>query len=82
MFEPHLEHHSNGGTMAADDSGSSLLDELDKLAPIKSFDAFPKVTTKGERVAYPRSKQHTLAAPVAAEYSRRLWDVSSSYWSW
>jgi hypothetical protein len=26
--------------------GNSLLDELDKIAPIKSFDAFPKVRTR------------------------------------
>lgn len=33
-FEPHLDQSH---------AGSSLLEELDKLAPIKSFDAFPKV---------------------------------------
>jgi hypothetical protein len=40
MFEPHLngfDHSPNEG------SGSNLLEELDKLAPIHSFDAFPKV---------------------------------------
>ena len=41
-YEPHLVNH-------VDDLGSgsgeqlSLLDELDKIGPIKSFDAFPKV---------------------------------------
>lgn len=38
MFEPHLngfDHSPNGE--------SSLLEELDKIAPIHSFDAFPKV---------------------------------------
>ena len=43
MYEPHLAHHHphhhNGDSQ---DSGS-LLEELDKIAPIQSFDAFPKV---------------------------------------
>jgi hypothetical protein len=44
MFEPHLEtHHSHGGDDNGFGDGVSILDELDKLAPIKSFDAFPKV---------------------------------------
>lgn len=52
MYEPHLvdyasthrrsldaaENERNGGG-----SGVSLLEELDKIAPIKAFDAFPKV---------------------------------------
>jgi hypothetical protein len=44
MFEPHLNGfdndrpYQNGG-----DGGSSLLEELDKMAPIQRFDAFPKV---------------------------------------
>lgn len=42
MYEPHLvdlaNQHSHG-----DHEGMSLLEELDKIAPIKSFDAFPKV---------------------------------------
>lgn len=44
MFEPHLENHRqpDDGDMERDRSGT-LLEELDKLAPIRSFDAFPKV---------------------------------------
>lgn len=40
MFEPHLtnQYHHNDH-----DGDTSILDELDKLAPLKSFDAFPKV---------------------------------------
>ncbi|ORY32833.1 ER to Golgi transport-related protein [Naematelia encephala] len=41
MYEPHLVNHANDH--AANDNVSSLMEELDKLAPIKSFDAFPKV---------------------------------------
>jgi hypothetical protein len=40
MFEPHLQGTHLG---ASHSEGVSLLDELDKIAPIKSFDAFPKV---------------------------------------
>lgn len=39
MFEPHLEKHG-------EQQSSSILDELDKIAPIKSFDAFPKVSRR------------------------------------
>ncbi|TXT09002.1 hypothetical protein VHUM_02476 [Vanrija humicola] len=51
MYEPHLDHQAH--TSSGDGEGSSLLDELDKLAPIKRFDAFPKVqstyTSKSQR---------------------------------
>lgn len=47
MFEPHLghPHHGpeSGGRAGSNGDGGSLLDELDKIAPIKAFDAFPKV---------------------------------------
>jgi hypothetical protein len=45
MFEPHLINHANDHTHNEHSygEGDSLLDELDKIAPIKSFDAFPKV---------------------------------------
>jgi hypothetical protein len=42
MYEPHLAHHAHDHAHVEGD-GSSLLEELDKLGPIKSFDAFPKV---------------------------------------
>ncbi|RXK40339.1 endoplasmic reticulum-Golgi intermediate compartment protein 2 [Tremella mesenterica] len=42
MYEPHLIGHDND-IAHSDGQGVSLLDELDKIAPIKSFDAFPKV---------------------------------------
>ncbi|KAK1924342.1 putative ER to Golgi transport-related protein [Papiliotrema laurentii] len=42
MFEPHLINHANDHTYDGTDT-PSLLEELDKIAPIKSFDAFPKV---------------------------------------
>lgn len=46
MYEPHLtgfDHHrpSEGSSLFI--NSSSILDELDKVAPIKRFDAFPKV---------------------------------------
>ncbi|KAL1411398.1 hypothetical protein Q8F55_002354 [Vanrija albida] len=51
MYEPHLDHAAH--IPARDGEGVSLLDELDKLAPIKRFDAFPKVqstyTSKSQR---------------------------------
>lgn len=46
MFEPHLsgfDHGPEGSNVFS--SGSSLLDELDKVAPIQRFDAFPKVSS-------------------------------------
>lgn len=43
MFEPHLDHHHLKDGDRSRSEGSSILEELDKLAPIKSFDAFPKV---------------------------------------
>nr|XP_018262810.1 endoplasmic reticulum-Golgi intermediate compartment protein 2 [Kwoniella dejecticola CBS 10117]OBR84968.1 endoplasmic reticulum-Golgi intermediate compartment protein 2 [Kwoniella dejecticola CBS 10117] len=42
MYEPHLIDHASMQSRPRRES-QSLLDELDKLAPIKSFDAFPKV---------------------------------------
>jgi len=50
MFEPHLISHANDHTHDENSNreGESLLDELDKIAPIKSFDAFPKV--RGESI--------------------------------
>lgn len=39
MFEPHLTNHFHHNH----DDDKSILDELDKIAPLKSFDAFPKV---------------------------------------
>ncbi|WOO81197.1 ER-derived vesicles protein ERV41 [Vanrija pseudolonga] len=51
MYEPHLDHQAH--IPSGDGEGVSLLDELDKLAPIKRFDAFPKVqstyTSKSQR---------------------------------
>ncbi|OXC62219.1 endoplasmic reticulum-Golgi intermediate compartment protein 2 [Cryptococcus neoformans MW-RSA852] len=41
MYEPHLVDFAN--QHSHDNEGMSLLEELDKIAPIKSFDAFPKV---------------------------------------
>jgi hypothetical protein len=45
MYEPHLtgfeQDQSDGHSVFQ--NGSSLLDELDKVAPIQRFDAFPKV---------------------------------------
>jgi hypothetical protein len=43
MYEPHLSDHHNDFSRQNED-GSSLLEELDRIAPIKSFDAFPKVS--------------------------------------
>ncbi|WWD17125.1 hypothetical protein CI109_101562 [Kwoniella shandongensis] len=40
MYEPHLVDHANQHHSG---DGSSLLEELDRIAPIQSFDAFPKV---------------------------------------
>jgi hypothetical protein len=40
MFEPHLTNHYHHNH---DNDDHSILAELDKLAPLKSFDAFPKV---------------------------------------
>jgi hypothetical protein len=40
MFEPHLNGFDND---RSGDNNSSLLEELDKIAPIQRFDAFPKV---------------------------------------
>ncbi|CAD6576439.1 MAG: hypothetical protein TREMPRED_001679 [Tremellales sp. Tagirdzhanova-0007] len=42
MYEPHLSNNPQGSSRPNGDE-SSLLEELDKIAPIKSFDAFPKV---------------------------------------
>ncbi|WWC70147.1 uncharacterized protein I206_104094 [Kwoniella pini CBS 10737] len=42
MYEPHLIDHASMQSRPRRES-QSLLEELDKLAPIKSFDAFPKV---------------------------------------
>jgi hypothetical protein len=46
MYQPHQNPRARGGMSsppAQEREGGSLLDELDKMAPIKSFDAFPKV---------------------------------------
>ena len=43
MYEPHLGDDLSGFSRQNGD-GASLLNELDKIAPIKSFDAFPKVS--------------------------------------
>ena len=43
MFEPHLIDHASDHTHDNDHTAKTLLEELDKIAPIKSFDAFPKV---------------------------------------
>ena len=44
MFEPHLNGFDNDRPyQSGGDGGSSLLEELDKMAPIQRFDAFPKV---------------------------------------
>lgn len=40
MFEPHLNGFDSD---RSGENGSSLLEELDKMAPIQRFDAFPKV---------------------------------------
>ena len=42
MYEPHLVNHANDHAYT-EGASSSILDELDKIAPLKSFDAFPKV---------------------------------------
>ncbi|OCF60787.1 endoplasmic reticulum-Golgi intermediate compartment protein 2 [Kwoniella mangroviensis CBS 10435] len=42
MYEPHLIDHASEQSRPRRES-QSLLEELDKIAPIKSFDAFPKV---------------------------------------
>ncbi|KAK4689985.1 endoplasmic reticulum-Golgi intermediate compartment protein 2, partial [Tremellales sp. Uapishka_1] len=43
MYEPHLVDHASQHSHSYTGEGMSLLDELDKIAPIKAFDAFPKV---------------------------------------
>jgi hypothetical protein len=44
MYVPPANHRSpSPGNLG---EGNSLLEELDKFAPIKSFDAFPKVWNK------------------------------------
>jgi len=42
MYTPHLVTRSDDPSASSRD-GSSLLDELDRIAPLKQFDAFPKV---------------------------------------
>lgn len=42
MYEPHLVDHASDH-IRPNAEGSSLLEELDRIAPIKAFDAFPKV---------------------------------------
>lgn len=44
-FEPHFTHtrRTSIENKSFDDTTSTLLAELDKLTPIKAFDAFPKV---------------------------------------
>ncbi|WVQ74001.1 hypothetical protein IAR50_003582 [Cryptococcus sp. DSM 104548] len=42
MYEPHLVNPTNQYSKH-ENEGMSLLEELDKIAPIQSFDAFPKV---------------------------------------
>jgi hypothetical protein len=43
MFEPHLDGFDHNRPGHGDgEGGSSLLEELDKMAPIQRFDAFPK----------------------------------------
>lgn len=54
MFEPHLGMNdpSSDNKSFNDDSNPSakdLLAELDRIAPIKAFDAFPKVSPCGHR---------------------------------
>lgn len=46
MFEPHLGLNDQSGDNKSfndDPSAKDLLAELDRIAPIKAFDAFPKV---------------------------------------
>lgn len=49
MYEPHLVNHANDHTHDENSSSTNILDELDKIAPIKSFDAFPKVPPPSSR---------------------------------
>ncbi len=57
MYEPHLTGYENQQDMKSfDGSGGGekvvdLLAELDKIAPIKSFDAFPKVSRRAAMVS-------------------------------
>ena len=43
MYEPHLANHHHHQHNGESQESGSLLEELDKIAPIQSFDAFPKV---------------------------------------
>lgn len=47
MFEPHLDYHDpsavNSKSFDSSSEGHDLLAELDRVVPIKAFDAFPKV---------------------------------------
>ena len=62
MFEPHLGMNDpSGGDNKSfnDDSNTSakdLLAELDRIAPIKAFDAFPKVSP--ELLVFNREGHH------------------------
>lgn len=45
MFEPHLNGFDTDRSYNGGENSSSLLEELDKMAPIQRFDAFPKVSS-------------------------------------
>ena len=60
MYEPHLVNNANDHAHDDDGPTTNILDELDKIAPIKSFDAFPKVRGLVGR-AQTRSNRRILA---------------------
>ena len=57
MYEPHLVGYEHHAEERPPGEGISILDELDKIAPLKSFDAFPKVSDP------PQSSRIPLSAP-------------------
>ncbi|KAE8538580.1 hypothetical protein D1P53_004941 [Cryptococcus gattii VGV] len=81
MYEPHLvdlaNQHSHG-----DHEGMSLLEELDKIAPIKSFDAFPKThfdIGKATSIKNNPSSTTPSASEIISSSRRRTPNQQSSF---
>jgi hypothetical protein len=83
MFEPHLSgFDQDRGRGSGGDSGSNLLEELDKLAPIQRFDAFPKVNYLRLWWLMNRFNPRTSVNRVEVVFSLLSSVLSYSCWSW
>lgn len=81
MYEPHLsgfDHdRSEGEGPPGFANGSSLLDEIDRVAPIQRFDAFPKVCRPTIELDRPTYRHIVPSADPLRWYVRGLTHTGS-----